>query len=72
MEIQKFLSRDDRRKILNVTIDNAARSALFGMGVGGVFGILLRSRYVFLFAVAYSVGNSLSKSNQYLLDHLKV
>ena len=72
MEISpKILSKQEKRKIINFTLDNLALATTKGMLAGSAFGLLFRSYNIGWFVMAYMVGNSLRYSNDYIVEQLK-
>lgn len=72
MEVSpKVLSKEEKRRIINFTLDNLAMATSKGILVGSAAGLLLRSYKVGWFVMAYIVGHSLRYSNDYIVEQLK-
>jgi hypothetical protein len=70
MENQRLLTQEQKNKILNVTLDNAAVALLAGAGAAVVFRLGFRSKGLALFSLGYALGTSLAKSEEYLKENL--
>jgi hypothetical protein len=68
---QKVLEKEDKRKIIDYTLNNLAKSALIGGVTGGSVSILFKRRALGIFIFSYFIGKSLAESNNYLADQLK-
>ena len=72
MEITpKILLKQEKRKIINFTLDNLALATTKGILAGSAVGLLFRSYNIGWFVMAYMVGNSLRYSNDYIVEQLK-
>jgi hypothetical protein len=71
MESQGLITKDEKNRIVNITLDNLSAATVKGLFFGGMTGLLFRSKMVGLFVLSYSIGSSLSKSEEYLADNLK-
>lgn len=60
-------SGDDKRKIINHTLDNLALSIFRGALLGSGIYLLTRSKALSLFGFSYMLGVSLRDSNDYIL-----
>ena len=64
------LTEKDKKKIFNFCLDNAASAALNGIGVGVLLALIFRRPSLLYLSTGYAIGNSLSVSNKYLLEHI--
>ena len=69
--IPKILTKQEKKKIINFTLDNMALATTKGILAGSALGLLFRSYNLGWFVLAYIVGNSLRYSNDYIIEQLK-
>ena len=72
MEIMpKILTKQEKRNIINFTLDNMALATTKGILAGSALALLFRSYNIGWFVLAYTVGNSLRYSNDYIIEQIK-
>jgi len=72
LKMEKELKeRDERKKVLDYTLNSLLMGTLKGAAVGFPIRIIFRSPALGYFILAYSIGISLHKSNDFLLESLK-
>lgn len=66
----KILKREEKKQILDFTLDNLAKGALKGLIFYIIFSkIKVGGRFLPLFAFSYCIGMSLRESNEYLVEN---
>jgi len=72
MEVSpKVLSKEEKRRIINFTLDNLAMATTKGILAGTAAGFIFRSSNIGWFVMAFMVGHSLRYSNDYIVEQLK-
>jgi len=64
-------NRETRKKVVDFTLNAVFMGALKGALVAIPLRFLFRSPALGYFIIAYSIGNSLSRANNFLLDNVK-
>jgi hypothetical protein len=67
----KALTREEKRTIINFTLDNLALSAFKGALAGGALALIFRRKILGIFTLGYFMGVSLRESNYYIVSNYK-
>ena len=72
MEPIKALNKQEKREINDKIFRDISYGLAQGVIIGGLLSKLLRSKTLGLFCLTFSIGNSLRKSNDYILEKYKI
>lgn len=64
-------NRETRQKVVDFTLNSLLMGAIKGALIGLPVRVIFRSPALGYFVIAYSMGNSLAKANNFLLENIK-